>query len=60
MSIFKTEVAPDIVCSTDRVVSATIDRTAEQRLPGFKKTSEMDVVNTRPGAVRKSSGEQPW
>ena len=56
MSIFKTEVPEGIVCSTDRVVSATIDRNAESCLPGFKKTSEMDVVNTHPGAIRRKSG----
>ena len=57
MSIFKTEVPEGIVLSTDRVVSATIDKTAEQHLPGFKKTSEMDVLNTHPGAIRRKSGE---
>ena len=57
MSIFKTEVPEGIVLSTDRVVSATIDKTAEQHLPGFKKTSEMNVSNISPGAVRRKSGD---
>jgi hypothetical protein len=57
MSIFKTEVPEGIVLSSDSVVSATIDPNAEMRLPGLKKTSEMDVQNTKPGAVRRKSGE---
>ena len=57
MSIFKTEVAPGIVLSTDRVVSATIDHSAAQHLPGLKKISEMDVQNIQRGAVRRKSGE---
>jgi hypothetical protein len=56
MSVFKTEVSPEIVCSTDRVVSAAIDEYVASRLPGCKKTSEMDVSNIRPGAVRRKSG----
>jgi len=58
MSIFKTEVAPGIVLSTDQVVSATVDPRAEMYLPGLKRTSEMDVQNTQRGAVRRKSGDQ--
>ncbi len=53
MSIFKTEVPADIVCSTDQVVSATVDPYAQMRLPGFCITSDKDVKNTQPGAVRR-------
>ena len=58
MSIFKTEVPKGIVCSTDQVVSAVVDPYAEMRLPGFCKTSDKDVVNTQPGAVRRKSGDK--
>ena len=57
MSIFKTDVAPGIVCMTDQVVSTTIDPNAAMRLPGLKKAAEMDVQNTQRGAVRRKSGE---
>ena len=53
MSIFKTEVPEGIVLSSDSVVSATIDHSAEQHLPGLKITSDKDVQNTQPGAVRR-------
>ena len=58
MSIFKTEVPEGIVLSTDQVVSAAAC-TAEMmsRFPGFKITSDKDVQNTHPGAVRRKSGE---
>lgn len=54
MSIFKTEVPEGICCTTDQVVSAAVC-TPEMmlRLPGWKKTSEMDTQNTHPGAVRR-------
>ncbi len=58
MSIFKTEVPEGIVCSTDQRVGATVDPRAEMYLPGFRKTSEMDVQNTHPGAIRRKSGAQ--
>jgi hypothetical protein len=58
MSIFKTEVAPGIVLSSDSVVSATIDHSAAQHLPGLQKSSELSVQNTQRGAVRRKSGEQ--
>lgn len=53
MSIFRTEVSPGIVLSTDQVVSATVDRFAEMYLPGLRKTSDKSVLNTQPGAVRR-------
>jgi len=58
MSIFKTEVPEGICCTTDQVVSATIDPNAEMRLPGLRKMPEMSVQNTQPGAVRRKSGDQ--
>jgi len=53
MSIFKTEVPEGICCTTDQVVSATVDPRAEMFLPGFRITRDNDVVNTQPGAVRR-------
>ena len=53
MSIFKTEVPADIVCTTDLVVSAAVDTRAEMYLPGLRVTRDMDVLNTKPGAVRR-------
>jgi hypothetical protein len=58
MSIFKTDVSPGVVLSTDQVVSAGVDTTGQLYFPGLKKTQEnMNVVNVRPGAVRRTSGE---
>jgi hypothetical protein len=57
MSVFKTEVPEGIVCSTDQVVSATINPYAAAHLPGLRKAAEMDVQNTQRGAVRRKSGE---
>jgi hypothetical protein len=53
MSIFKTEVPEDVCCSTDQVVSAVVDPRAAMFLPGFRITSDKDVVNTQRGAVRR-------
>lgn len=54
MNIFKTEVPEGICCATDLVVSAAVC-TPEMmaRMPGFKITSDKDVQNTQPGAVRR-------
>ena len=57
MSIFKTEANSEMVTATDSVVSATICK-QDPRLPGFKKTDEMDVMNISKGAVRRTSGEK--
>jgi hypothetical protein len=57
VSIFKTEVAEGIVLSTDSVVSAAVDTRATMYLPGLRPTSEKDVQNTQPGAVRRKSGD---
>ena len=59
MSIFRTEVSPGIVLSTDQVVGATRDPYAEMYLPGLRKDSEKSVLHTQPGAVRRKSGDQP-
>ena len=58
MSIFKTEVPKDICLSTDQVVSAVIDPTSVVRRPLMLRTSEQDVQNTKPGAVRRKSGDK--
>jgi hypothetical protein len=54
MNIFRTEVSPKIALSTDQVVSAAVDPMATMYLPGLRKTSEKDVVNVKPGAVRRT------
>ena len=60
MSIFKTEVAPGIVTTTDSVVSAATTN-HNPHLPGLKKEAEMDMQNLAKGAVRRQkSGDQSW
>lgn len=59
MSIFKTEVDPNIVTATDSVVSSATT-SHNPRLPGLKKEAEMDVMNLAKGAVRRTSGEKQW
>jgi len=55
MSIFKTEVAADLVTQVDSVVVANsgVLHPVDVPLPGFKITHKMDVQNTHPGAIRR-------
>jgi hypothetical protein len=60
MSIFKTEVDTKLALTSDSVVRSDMefDGADKARLPGLKHTTEMSVVNTMPGAVRRKNGEK--
>jgi hypothetical protein len=59
MSIFKTDVAPGICCTTDQVVSSAVCTSKSMaELPGLEKAAQMDVQNTQRGAVRRMSGDK--
>lgn len=45
MSIFKTQASSEMVTASDSVVRSEMEMNTDARLPGFKKTEQMNVSN---------------